>query len=121
VAQPFISLIRNKIRGGLDGPLDLAFGGGAARMSGSAGSRHHPAITAGRPDDELRLAFVPVLLGGRGLLDNLGDEPIGYECGDMLCSAAATNVRFVRKSASATDAPSVGGDYCLKVQASASG
>ena len=78
-------------------------------MSGSAGSRHHPAITAGRPDDELRLAFVPVLLGGRGLLDNLGDEPIGYECGDMLCSAAATNVRFVRKSASATDAPSVGG------------
>ena len=91
-------------------------------MSGSAGSRHHPAITAGRPDDELWLAFVPVLLGqGERLLDNLGDEPIGYECGDMVCSAAATNVRFVRKSASATDAPSVGGDYCLKVQASASG
>jgi hypothetical protein len=51
-----------------------------------------------------------VLLGqGERLLDNLGDEPIGYECGDMVCSAPATNVRFVRKSTSATDAPSVGG------------
>jgi hypothetical protein len=111
VAQPFISLIRNRIRGGLDGLLDLAFGGGGRPdCPARRGSRHHPAITAGRPDDELWLAFVPVLLGqGERLLDNLGDEPIGYECGDMVCSAAATNVRFVRKSTSATDAPSVGG------------
>jgi hypothetical protein len=100
-----------QIRGGLDGFLDLAFGGGGRPdCPARRGSRHHPAITAGRPDDELWLAFVPVLLGqGERLLDNLGDEPIGYECGDMVCSAPATNVRFVRKSTSATDAPSVGG------------
>src|SRR5664279_3503550 len=60
--------------------------------------------------DEMRLAFVPVLLGrGERLLDNLGDEPIGHECVDMVCSASATHVRFVRKATSSAAAPPVGG------------
>ena len=101
----------NGIRGGLNGLLDLAFeaaGGQDVRLGGGVATIHQ-FLRAGLID-EMRLAFVPVLLGrGERLFDNLGDEAIGYERVDMVCSASATHVRFVRKATSSAAAPPVGG------------
>ena len=72
------------------GGRDVRLGGGVATVQ--------QFLRAGLID-EMRLAFVPVLLGrGERLLDNLGDEPIGYECVDMVGSRSATHVRSVKKA-----------------------
>jgi dihydrofolate reductase len=47
--------------------------------------------------DELQLSVVPILLGrGERLFDHLDGGPDGYECTELVSSAAVTHVRLER-------------------------
>jgi dihydrofolate reductase len=47
--------------------------------------------------DEMHLAIAPVLLGrGERLFDNLGTDPVGMRCVELVATGAAAHARFVR-------------------------
>ena len=47
--------------------------------------------------DEMHLAIAPVLLGrGERLFDNLGADPVGMRCVELVATGAAAHARFVR-------------------------
>jgi dihydrofolate reductase len=47
--------------------------------------------------DEMRLAVVPILLGGgERLFDGLDGGPDGYECVELACSPSVAHVRLAR-------------------------
>jgi dihydrofolate reductase len=71
------------------GGADVRLGGGIATVQ--------QYLAAGLVD-ELQLAVVPVLLGrGERLFDHLdGGPPVGYECVELVSSAAVTHVRLER-------------------------
>ena len=48
--------------------------------------------------DEMHLHVVPMILGaGSRLFDNLDGGPVGYECIDLVSSAAVTHYTYMRK------------------------
>jgi dihydrofolate reductase len=50
--------------------------------------------------DEMHLAIAPVLLGrGERLFENLGDDPVGLACVELVSSGAAAHARFTRSQA----------------------
>ena len=70
------------------GDLDVLIGGGASTIQ--------QYLRVGLID-ELHLAFAPVLLGdGERLFDNLGDQPVGYQCTELAASDAALHVRLAK-------------------------
>jgi dihydrofolate reductase len=70
------------------GDLDVLIGGGASTIQ---------QYLRDGLIDELHLAFVPVLLGnGERLFDNLGDQPVGYQCTELVASDAAVHVRLAK-------------------------
>lgn len=53
--------------------------------------------------DEMHLAIAPVLLGrGERLFDQLGDDPAGLTCVQLVSSGAAAHARFTRSPAPTT-------------------
>jgi dihydrofolate reductase len=68
---------------------DIRIGGGASTIQ--------QYLRAGLVD-EMHIAIAPILLGGgERLFDNLGPDPIPYECVQLVSSPAAVHARFVRK------------------------
>ena len=71
------------------GGQDVCIGGGAATVQ---------QFLAAGLIDQLHIAIVPVLVGqGERLFDNLTDLD-GYECSEMVGSAAATHARITRRT-----------------------
>ena len=72
----------------------------AARTSGSAAgvATIQQYLRAGLID-EMHLAIAPVLLGGgERLFDQLGDDPIGMTCAELVSTGTAVHARFVRST-----------------------
>jgi len=70
------------------GGADVAIGGGAATVQ--------QYLAAGLID-EVHLVIAPILLGGgERLFDHLDGGPHGYECTELVSSAAVTHIRLAR-------------------------
>ena len=68
---------------------DIRIGGGASTIQ--------QYLRAGLVD-EMHVAIAPILFGGgERLFDNLGADPIPYECVELVSSPAAAHARFGRK------------------------
>ena len=88
----------NFVTDGIEAALARAFeaaGGADVRLGGGAATIRQD--LRARLIDEMHLAMVPIFLGGgERLFDGLEGGPVGYECVEMVSSAAVTHVRFVR-------------------------
>ena len=74
---------------------DIRVGGGASTIQ---------QFLRARLIDEMHVAVVPGLLGaGERLFDNLGDPPVGYECGQFVSSDRAAHYRLVRSAPGPVD------------------
>jgi dihydrofolate reductase len=84
---------------GIEAALSRAFdaaGGSDVRLGGGA-STIQQYLRAGLID-EMHLAIAPILLGcGERLFDHLDGGPEGYECVELVGSAAVAHVRFARR------------------------
>jgi dihydrofolate reductase len=87
------------VTGGIEEALDRARAAAGARdvSIGGGASTIQQYLRAGLVD-EMLLHVVPVFLGsGERLFDDLGGEPRGFECVELVSSAAATHYTYARK------------------------